>query len=1170
MWKYVSPRRRRVGLFLLAVLVMMMYAGWFFTRSSHIRREAKRTLEALTGADVDVDEASFSVFEGIRLYNVRVRIRGESFPFFTAEEVMLKHKPTTLLFEQRIEPTEIVCLRPVVNLEYENEASNAETLFQLAATRKKGGGIEAASLPRIWLNDGLLRTRVKQKGQNGLVVKEQQQQFKAQLMPKNSHTYEVTVQDLPRRGGEVPYARFLLDTQNGEIRLISGSATEQWAVHMPPEYRKWIDRYHFRGDFTLVEGPGTDPDKGRYEIALEDFSMKLPEDEGNLTLTEVRGGLRFTKQYVEMREITGKVEEIGKADFSLNGKYQGYAKTSPFEMKIEIRGLRFPDTIKGPLAKIVQTVRQEFQPEGVGNVTMTFRRDETGENICDGELSPQDATITYHHFPLTVHHVQGKVHFTQTGVDTVSFTARRDAAAFTIDGKLNRDAETGKTLYDVRVSAKEVALDDASRKAIPEPYHKVWDTLHPTGRSDVDVHVYKTAPLANARVDVDFHMKGLAGLCVDAFAYPLKNIFGEVTLRGRDVNILWARSRSGRMLAQAKGTITGLMTPEAKVDLELQATRVPLDKTLLNAAKGNVQNWLADLQPGGELGKVSARITKQGEEPADFDVTATLKKASFCYKKFAYCVTDAGGQVQITPEQAVLRDIQGLHNEAKVSISGEVFLRKTDSHGLGYDLAIHADAVKLDKEFHDALPDNLRAVWKSLSPAGAANIDVSMRSTGDDAQPDYRVIVEATDASLRYHDFPYTFQGVSGKAVVTPGVVTVEKMHTEKDGMQADVSGVIRHTPDGAQDVMLQITARNLPIDKELLAAVPSDVVPLVKRISPGGLVNADIQSLHITRPASGDISSGDVGGVTPPAGATWTAAGGVAFRDVVMDLGFGPRKMTGSIAGKSSQEPGAKLAIDADAELMHLAFKEHEITDLKGRLTKRADSDTLQIDKVSARAYDGKIDGEMTIQLTDPIHYEFSASVYNLDMAKLVNAAEKDRKKWVKLDGLLSGRLSFEATGGDHPKRQASGELELSRGHMFELPVILGLANVVYLQLPSESAFNRGFVNYHLKNDILKFDEIYLTGWDRQTKMGKGISILGSGKMNMKDETLDLTFLTGPPGDMPRLDEITEDILEAISLSLVEVHVTGTLKKPKMDSVPLSPLATIIRRLVEPSMKTE
>jgi len=451
---------------------------------------------------------------------------------------------------------------------------------------------------------------------------------------------------------------------------------------------------------------------------------------------------------------------------------------------------------------------------------------------------------------------------------------------------------------------------------------------------------------------------------------------------------------------------------------------------------------------------------------------------------------------------------------------------------------------------------------------------VAMRSAGSDAQPDYRVVIDATDASLRYRDFPYTFQGVTGRAVVTPGVVTIEKMHAEKDGMQADVSGVVRHAADGAQDVMLQITARNMPVDKELLAAVPPDVVPLVKRISPGGLMNADIQSLHITRPASPDaLPDTQPASVTvndSSAGASWEAAGGVAFRDVMMDLGFGPRKMPGSRAGKSSQEQGAKLAIDADAELSRLAFKQHAITNLKGRLIKRADSDTLQIEKVSGRAYDGKIDGDMTIRLSDPIQYELSASVLNLDMEKLVNAGEKDPEKWVKLNGLLSGRLSFEATGGDQPKRQASGELELSRGHMFELPVILGLANVVYLQLPGESAFNRGFMNYHLKNDVLSFDEIYLTGWDRQTKMGKGISILGSGKMNMKDETLDLTFLTGPPGDLPRLDEITEDILEALSRSLVEVHVTGTLKKPKMDSVPLSPLATIIRRLVEPSMKTE
>lgn len=1166
MWKYVSPRRRRVGLLLLAVLMSLLYAGWYFTRSGSIRRQAKYALEDLTGADVDVDDASFSLFEGIRLFRVRVRIRGENEPFFTAEEVVLKHRPAALVFRRRIEPTNIICLRPTVNLEYENRGSNAERLFRIAAARRGSETKTAAPLPEpnILLQDGLLRSRARREGRVGPIVEEQ---FTASLYPKGNRKYEVTVQGPRRGGGIVEWARLELDAAAGTIRPLSGSATERWFVHMPPEYRAWLDRYAFRGEFTLVEGEGTDTRQGRYEIILEDFSMKLPESEGNLTLTEVRGRLRFTRQFVEMRDVTGRVEEAGRAVFTLNGRYDGYARNSPFRASIRIRGLRFPDAIRGPLEGIVQMVQREFRPQGTADVVMTFRRNEKGENDCVGRLEPQDAALTYRGFPLPVQQVRGAAHFTRAGVRRIAFTARRGEAEFTIAGELNRDEEHRKTLYDIRVSGKNVALDEAVRQALPEAYRPVWEKVSPSGVCDVDVHVVKKEPLDNATVDVDLHLKGAAAVAVEPFPYPLKNLTGEIALRGKDIRILPVQSRSGRMLVQAEGEVRGLTTQELSAEIRIQARNVPIDPTLLSALRGNLRRRAAELQPGGEIDSLSVHIARPPDGPMEYDIVAGLKNASFCYQSFPYAVGEAEGELKITPRRITIPNLRGRHGNASVVISGTVELGGETSRPPAYDLAIRATGLSLDEEFHDALPEHLQTIWRNLSPSGLADADIAIRRGTKESSPDWRITVQARDASLLYRDFPYPLRHIRGLAICTPGRVRLKNMRAGEGETEIAVSGELRHDPRKGQNVSLRISAENLPLDRNFLAAVPAEVVPLVKRFRPGGRIHASLSDLRIHRPAAPE-SSPTFAPAAPPA--SWEAQGELAFRDAVMDIGFGPKTMTGRIVGQARQEGGKKLALDARAELTRLAFEKHEATNLKGRLLKRPDSEDLQINHVSALAYDGKIDGELTIRLTDPIHYEFSASLWNLDLEKLVNAGETDPKKHTNLHGLLSGRLSVEFTGGKTPRRQAVGELTLSRGRLFELPVFLGLVNVVYLQLPGEGAFNRGFVNYHLRNNVLRFDEIYLTGWDRQTNTGRGFSILGAGEMNMATEKLDLTFLTGPPGELPRLDEITEDILEALSRSLVEVHVTGTLRNPKMDTVPLSPLAIIIRRLLEPSLKTE
>ena len=118
MWKYVSPKRQKFGLVVLAILISLVYAEWYFTNDIRIRNEAEKALERLIAADVEIDHASFSIFEGVHLRGVRVRIIGDDSPynFVTARRVVLKHNPWGLLLRGRLEPTDIVCIDPVVTV----------------------------------------------------------------------------------------------------------------------------------------------------------------------------------------------------------------------------------------------------------------------------------------------------------------------------------------------------------------------------------------------------------------------------------------------------------------------------------------------------------------------------------------------------------------------------------------------------------------------------------------------------------------------------------------------------------------------------------------------------------------------------------------------------------------------------------------------------------------------------------------------------------------------------------------------------------------------------------------------------------------------------------------------------------------------------------------------
>jgi len=67
-----------------------------------------------------------------------------------------------------------------------------------------------------------------------------------------------------------------------------------------------------------------------------------------------------------------------------------------------------------------------------------------------------------------------------------------------------------------------------------------------------------------------------------------------------------------------------------------------------------------------------------------------------------------------------------------------------------------------------------------------------------------------------------------------------------------------------------------------------------------------------------------------------------------------------------------------------------------------------------------------------------------------------------------------------------------------------------------------------------------------------------------MKTEMLDLKFLSGPPQKLPRLGGLSE-LLEGFARELAEIHIDGTLAKPRMRTMPLRSLDRLIRDLLNP-----
>src|SRR3954453_20921282 len=76
----ISPLRRWGMVGVLLLLVGVIYTYWYLTDSRRVRGMAEDYLSKLTGAHVEVRNATLSIFEGLRLDGVSVRVDDEKRP----------------------------------------------------------------------------------------------------------------------------------------------------------------------------------------------------------------------------------------------------------------------------------------------------------------------------------------------------------------------------------------------------------------------------------------------------------------------------------------------------------------------------------------------------------------------------------------------------------------------------------------------------------------------------------------------------------------------------------------------------------------------------------------------------------------------------------------------------------------------------------------------------------------------------------------------------------------------------------------------------------------------------------------------------------------------------------------------------------------------------------
>ncbi len=300
---------------------------------------------------------------------------------------------------------------------------------------------------------------------------------------------------------------------------------------------------------------------------------------------------------------------------------------------------------------------------------------------------------------------------------------------------------------------------------------------------------------------------------------------------------------------------------------------------------------------------------------------------------------------------------------------------------------------------------------------------------------------------------------------------------------------------------------------------------------------------------------------------------GVLSFAGLRMDPGVPITDVTGRV-NLDAEQVGDTLAVEAAVQADELRVAGVHLLDADVYLRTGAVPGNLVIPVASASCHGGRISARglisgLNMTEADELRYEADISVTGLRFAPVL--AQLDfRQPDPVLDGtgqeaqpmaaavlstdesrgLMDATVTLRGVAGDPGSRSGRGALRINGGDVVELPGVMGLLQLSNLQLPSADPLDYLQTEFFLRGDNVDFEHISL--------LAESLSLVGSGRMNWADKSLNFTF-----NSMSRLRiPIWSDVFESLRNEIVTTTVRGTISEPDVSTRPLATTGAVIGKL--------
>jgi hypothetical protein len=792
----------------------------------------------------------------------------------------------------------------------------------------------------------------------------------------------------------------------------------------------------------------------------------------------------------------------------------------------------------------------------------------------DAAFELNNGQWSHERLPTPLQHIDAKLRCINGRIPYAHLHARADAATVQVDlWDLVFPAQPPDCIEDIvsqlKVRIEHFTVTPNTCEHLPLKCQKICKTYSPSGPVSVTYQFYrpdaehweKHWTVQPDRMTAEF----------EGFRYPIEDVTGSVTMdmysdRDDYIRVDLVGRGSGRPVV-VRGFIQG--DKDSEVDLAIAADNVPIDHKLMSAlprksrelARTFLPAASRDLgQPDQQRGLVQPAglanikvFVRRGREQKNFTnrYLIALHDTSLKYDLFPYPLEKVTGILDIQPDHWECRDFHGSHKGGEISVNGG-----SDRIGAGdgpkhecVKVAISGKDILLDPEFEHALSppgagrDALRHAWAMLALRGRLSFESFVVDQPDQPQ-DLDVTVEIKGCSMKPDFFRYAMTDVSAGVRYKQGQVLVKDVAAKHGPCRLAMKNavIVLKPVGGFTGWFYNISGDELLPDEEFLHALH----PTLRR---------GLEPLQFRKPlyVHAKELAFDAPAAPGEAMKIWWD-GGISLRKQAFQAGVEINDVDGVVWCQGHHNGRQLEHVTGHAVLDRATILGQPFTGLQGRIESVPETpDTLSLYDLKANLFGGFVGGEARFTFSSPIRYEVKLDALNVQLEQF--GRHNQLGSDAQLQGPARASLHLTGEGTDLSGLRGNGSIEVPRGKMYRLPLLLDLLKAISLRMPDSTAFEQARMIFGIEGPQMRVHAIDL--------IGNAISLRGQGTLNLDGSNLNLDF-SADWGHVPQmLPPVLSDLMQGVSDQLFKIKLRGKITSPRFEKEPIPGVVDPIKKVL-------